>query len=228
MSWMQELASYAAARVERVRDALLDRGVSDAQIVAYQIGHLDGELPDVVPDHFRKWADGKINDAFLFPLTDSRGDVCGFQVRSAQRDKSGYSDYLPDKREACVFGLGQAIEAMWDTRTVFLVEGVFDLFPIQRACPSVVATLTAHASPQFVRLLKRVVDCVWLGYDMDAVGRRGCLNFERDHGRELRVYIVSYPQITKVKDPGDLWEVWGDSKLIPYVQELMSTKSPFD
>lgn len=225
MSWMQELAAYAAARVdERVREALLDRGVSDTQIAVYQIGHLDKDLPDGVPDEFRKWASGKTDDVFLFPLTDSRGDVCGFQVRSVDRNKSGYSDYLPDKREACVFGLGQAIETMWDTRTVFLVEGVFDLFPIQRACPSVVATLTARASPQFVRLLKRVVDCVWVGYDMDAAGRRGCSEFVRDHGRELRVYIVSYPELKKVKDPGDLWEVWGDSQLIPYIQAF--TKPP--
>lgn len=229
MSWMQELTSYAASRInERVRDALLGRGVSDAQISAYQIGYLDKELPDVVPDEFRKWASDKIDDVLLLPLTNSRSEVTGFQVRGVERGKSGYSDYLPDKREANVFGLGQAIEAIWRTRSVFLVEGAFDLFPIQRAYAPVVATLTARANPAFVKVLKRVVDRVWVGYDMDAAGRRGCSDFAREHGRDLKVYIVSYPELKKVKDPGDLWEAWGDSQLIPYVRDLTKPRDPLE
>jgi len=229
MTWMDDLVAYAASKVdERVRDALLGRGVSDSQAAAYGIGHLCDELPDDVPDEFRAWAKGKIGDVLLFPLTNSLGDIRGFQVRSVERGKSGYSDYMPDKREPCLFGLCQATKAMWETRSVFLVEGAFDLFPIQRAFPAVVATLTARAEPAFARLLKRLVDRVWVGYDMDAAGRRGCSGFARDHGRDLEVYIVSYPEPNKVKDPGDLWEAWGDSRLIPYVRALTKPKDPFD
>jgi DNA primase len=226
---MPELASYAAGRVDdRVRDALLGRGVSDTQISAYQIGHLDKELPDGIPHDFRNWANGKIDDVFLLPLTNSRGEVTGFQVRSVERGKSGYSDYLPDKREASAFGLGQAMSAVWETRSAFLVEGVFDLFPIQRAYAPVLATLTARANPALVKLLKRVVDRVWVGYDMDAAGRRGCSEFARDHGRDLKVYIVEYPELKRVKDPGDLWEAWGDAQLIPYIRDLTKPIDPLE
>jgi len=227
MSWMDDLVAYAVPRVDaRVRDELLGRGVSDAQMAQYRIGHLDKDLPEGVPDEFRVWAEGKISDVLLLPLTNVYGDIRGFQVRGVERDKSGYSDYLPDKDEACLFGLGQAARAMWDTRSAFIVEGAFDLFPIQRAFTPVVATLTARTSPMFARLLKRLVARVWVGYDMDAAGRRGCSTFLRDHGSDLEVYIVSYPVLGSAKDPGDLWEAWGDSRFIPYIQGLVKSKDP--
>lgn len=225
MTWMQSLAEYAASRVdERVQDALHGRGVSEEQIARYQIGYLQGDLPDAVPDDFRRWAYDKIDDVFLLPLTNALGEVRGFQVRAVTAAKARYHDYLPDKREACFFGLGLAAPAMWESRSVFLVEGAFDLFPIQRAFPAVVATLTARTGLGLVRVLRRLVDRVWIGYDMDAPGRRGCSEFVRDFGGDFEVYIVSYPKLDNVKDPGELWEAWGDSRLVPFIQELTRPK----
>jgi DNA primase len=223
MTWMASLVTYASARVdERVRDALIERGVSPQQIELYQIGHLAGELPDDVPPDFRKWAYGKIDDAYLLPVTNALGEVRGFQLRAVERtSKARYHDYFPDRREPCSFGLGQAASAMWETRSVFLVEGAFDLFPIQRAFPAVIATLTARTGAGLARVLQRLVDCVYVGYDMDEPGRRGCNEFLRDYGRAFQVYIVSYPKVGAVKDPGDLWEAWGDSQLVPYIQGLI-------
>src|SRR5262249_25026510 len=154
------------------------------------------------------------------PVTNALGEVRGFQVRAIGRGKSRYYDYFPDKREACYFGLGQAAKSMWETKSVFLVEGAFDLFPVQRAYPAVVATLTARTSPALAKVLRRLVTHVWVGYDMDEPGRRGCSDFLRDYVREFEVYIVSYPKLEKVKDPGDLWEAWGDSQLVPFIQDL--------
>jgi DNA primase len=225
MTWEQTLTEYAASQVDnRVREALSKRGVSEDQLAQYQLGYLHGELPDDVAPDFRKWAQGKIDDVFLLPLTNALGEVSGFQVRAIGQTKARYHDYLPDKREACFFGLGQAVEAMWETKAVFLVEGAFDLFPIQRAFPAVVATLTARTGPNLARVLRRLVDRVWVGYDMDEPGRRGCDKFLHDYGRDFEVYIVSYPKLDKVKDPGDLWELWGDSRLIPFIQDLTKIK----
>lgn len=225
MSWMLGLVEFAASRVEeRVRDALHARGVSDEQIARYRLGYLSGGLPEDVPDDFRGWARGKIDDVFLLPLTNTLGEVRGFQVRAIGGGQSRYQTYLPDKREPCLFGLGEAVLAMWETRSVFIVEGAFDVFPIQRAFPAVVATLTARTSAGFARVLRRLVNRVWVGYDEDIPGRRGCSEFVRDHGRDFEVYIVSYPKLDTVKDPGDLWEAWGDSRLVPWIQELTKPK----
>jgi Toprim-like len=225
MTWLDELVTYAAEHItERERDALLGRGVSSGQIELYGLGHLDGELPEGLPDDFAQWAADKIDDVYLLPLTTTLGDVRGLQLRHVDRKKPGYQDYFDKpggRSEACLFGLGQAISHMWESGSVTLVEGAFDLFPIQRATPAVVSTLTAHVAAQLVRVLRRTVKRVHLCYDNDAGGEKGVRDFRKTHGREFEVYVVGYPTAingAKVKDPGDLWEVWGDSQLIPYIQ----------
>jgi hypothetical protein len=107
-----------------------------------------------------------------------------------------------------------------------LVEGGFDLFPLQRHVPNIVATLTARVSQNLLRVLRRLVDEIWLGYDMDKTGRSACEAFTRSHGQEFtRVYTVAYPKVQTtdghfVKDPGDLWEAWGDARVATFIQSL--------
>ena len=225
--WAQELVEYTKARLsDREREALWDRGVSDDQIEAFQIGYLNKQLPAGLPPHFMNWCDDgeKMEDLLVFPLTTALGAVRGFQFRHVERERSGYMDYFVDRREPCLFGLHQAVRAIWDRGAVFLVEGVFDLLPVQRSVPHVLATLTANVSPQTVRFLRRIVRQVWIGFDMDAPGRTGCRKFQNDHGSEFEVYVVEYPRIngTFTKDPGDLWEAWGDAQMVPYLQSVLS------
>jgi DNA primase len=227
VSWADELVQFSAQQLtSRELEALWCRGVSDDQVALYQLGYLNQGLPEGLPEHFVKWARSgdKLEDTFLLPLTTTLGEIRGFQLRHVDRTRSGYSDYFLDRREACLFGLGQAIKYMWDSGSVFLVEGGFDLFPIQRTMPAVVATLTASTSGQIARMLRRIVDLVWMGYDMDKPGRRGCADFAREHGRDFQVYTVTYPKVNGriMKDPGDLWEAWGDAQLAPFIKSVVT------
>lgn len=231
-NWTQALTTFAAGQVSsRVREALWERGVSDEQIDLYQIGYLNRELPDGLPERFTKWAlsGDKLEDSLLLPLTTTLGEVRGFQLRHVERGRVGYSDYFLDRREACLFGLHQAISSMWASGSVFLVEGAFDLFPIQRATPAVVATLTARTSAQMVRVLRRTIRRVWMGYDMDQPGRQGIEDFVHEHGRDFEVYTVAYPRVNGkvMKDPGDLWEAWGDGQMIPFIKSVMARDDIF-
>lgn len=228
-SWAQNLTDFAVAQLgEQAQEALLARGVSKEQMDLYQIGYLDQDLPEDLPEHFVRWAKGgsKLDDVFVLPLTTALGEVRGFQFRHVERERSGYMDYFMDRREACLFGLKQAMESMWDCQSVYLVEGAFDLFPIQRATPNVIATLTAHTNALTIRLLRRVVTKVWVGYDMDAPGRRGCEMFEKKHGSDFEVYTVAYPSVDgeTIKDPGELWEAWGDSQMVPFIRSTMANE----
>lgn len=225
-SWIDELVAYAAGQVgERELEVLLGRGVSEAQIQRYRIGHLNEALPASAPKHFAEWARNKLDDVFVLPLTTTLGETRGLQLRHVDRAKSGYQDYFLPRREACLFGLAEAMDAMWQTRSVFLVEGAFDLFPVQRAVPNVVATLTARTAHQMVRVMRRTVKDVFLGYDMDPPGRAGCAQFQSRYGPEFRVHVVSWPAVNgdQVKDPGELWEAWGDAGLIPFVRGVVDT-----
>jgi len=235
VTWADDLARFAADRLsERERKALLTRGVSDAQIETYQIGHLNRVLPGGLPSHFLEWSKfgDKLDDVFVFPLTTTLGEVRGFEFRHVVKERTGYTDFLLDRREPCLFGLAQAIEAMWESRSVWLVEGPFDLPPIQRAAPFVVSTMTAFTNKATVRLLRRLVQRVWVGYDMDGPGRKGCEIFRSKNKRDFEVYIVEYPKVLKangerVKDPGELWEEWGDRQIIPFIRSAIERENPF-
>jgi DNA primase len=224
MSWLDDLIDFSASQLgEREVEELMRRGVTPEQAQLYRIGHLNEVLPDWAPGIFTYWAKDRLDDVYVLPLTTTLGEVRGLQLRHIDRAKPGYQDFFLDQREACFFGLGQAAAEMWRTESVYLVEGAFDLFPIQRAYPAVVATLTAYVNPLMVRTLKRMVKTVWIGYDNDKPGRKGVNDFKSHHGNEFQVYVVDYPQIQgrRVKDPADLWEAWGDQQLIPYIRSAM-------
>lgn len=230
MPWLDDLVTFAHSRLDdRVRDELALRGVSDDQIDLFQIGHLDRSLPPGCPKEFTEWARGgaRLDDVYVLPLTNVLGAVRGLQFRHVARERSGYDDFIVDKGEAVLFGLAQAMPHIWKTESIFLVEGGFDLFPVQRAFPGVVATLTARVVESLTRVLRRMVTEVWLGYDMDPTGRKACASFAREHGKEFRCHTVTYPQPKSPngkppKDPNELWELWGDQRFGAFVQTVIS------
>lgn len=232
MSWLDEFVSQASFAVDdRAREALWARGVTDEQILGFKIGYVDRQLPDTMyPKSFLDWSrDGsKLDDMLVLPLTNALGELKGLQFRHVVRERTGYSDFIPEKGEAVLFGLAEAMPAIWARRSVFLVEGGFDLFPVQRFVPNVVATLTAHVSKPFLRILRRTVREVWLGYDMDNAGRRASAKFKDEHAGDFeRIHTLSYPKVTMAdgklsKDPGELWEAWGDAQFSAFLRSVMS------
>jgi DNA primase len=221
MSWLDILVEFAQSQIDdRVREELWARGVSNEQIERFQIGYLNKDLPEGLSEGFVEWSSrgSKLADVFVLPLTTATGTIAGIQFRAVDRARKGYMDYLVDHTQAVLFGLAQAMPAVWETETVWLVEGGFDLFPIQRVFPNTVSTLTARVPETFLRLMRRLVKRVNLVYDRDATGRRGSENFIRFHGEEFeRVNDFLLPPVRNaknelVKDPNELWEVWGDKK----------------
>lgn len=231
MTWLDDLVSFSKGQLpDRAREALYARGVTDEQIEVYEIGYFNGRLPEGdFPDKFIEWSQGgsKLTDVFCLPLTNTLGAVRGLQFRYVERARKGYMDCIPDKSEAVLFGLAQAMPHVWKTGEVYLVEGGFDLFPIQRIIPGTIATLTARVVDPLYRVLRRLCSKIWLGYDMDRTGQAASHKFRKEHGREFEVLIVSYPQIPKsdgkglTKDPGELWEEWGDNRLREHMQSIL-------
>lgn len=231
MAWIEDLVEFAAHRIDdRAREVLWERGVSEDQIRDFHFGYLDAQLPPLTGpgyDLFLKWSLGgaKLADVLVIPLTNPLGEIRGVQFRSVDREKKIYSDFILEKAEPVLFGLGQAMPSIWSTRSIYLVEGAFDWAPLQRVVPNVVATLTARVSEALLRTLRRVVDDVYFVYDLDATGRRSCEKFEKEYGGEFGLHFPKYPQITlpngkKSKDLGELWEGWGDDRFSEYFRTL--------
>lgn len=231
MSWLDILVEFAHSQVDdRVREALWERGVSNAQIELYRLGYLNKGLPEGLSEGFIEWSSrgSKLVDVFVLPLTTATGIIAGLQFRAVERTRKGYMDYLVDHTQSVLFGLAQAMPAVWETDTIWLVEGGFDLFPIQRVFPNTVSTLTARVPESLLRLMKRMVKRVNLVYDRDATGRRGGEKFIRFHGanfekvNDLLLPMVKNEKNELVKDPGELWEVWGDEKFNSYFRCIQS------
>jgi DNA primase len=201
----------------------------------FQVGCLGARLPPLPEEAepFRQWHAGVLGvDTFVFPLTTPRGVVQGLQLRA--RGQKRYQDYfLPGVADSVLFGLHEAVKAMWTTEAAWLVEGVFDAFPIQRYFPAVLPLLTDKVSDSVFRLLRRLVKRVWVGLDADPPGRRGAYTFKREHSRDFRVDVVLYPRIPLsgttgfVKDPGELWDLQGEEAIANLVRQVTADQTEF-
>lgn len=232
MDWLGELVGRAHAHLaaapeaQAARDYLISRGVTDADWPVYQIGF---SAPSVqigtCSAEFAKWYPRYWFNRIVFPLTDYHGRVTGVVTRTLPGDseRRSYQQFyaFPPDVYPYLFGLGQAMEAIWTTRQVVIVEGIFDYFAVAREVPNTVAILTANV-PQTARaFFKRFTKVVWAALDMDSPGRMGCyrlagLTPPKEHWPEgwiptapsrpdgYRVVILNY---TGAKDPGGLWEV---------------------
>lgn len=232
MSWADDLVEYAQSNLdERVLEALWCRGASPEQIIEFSLGYLNGVLPPGMPEEFREWShDGnKLKDSYVLPLTNPLGVVSGFQFRSVDKANKGYLDYFLVRDEPVLFGLGQAIPHMWSSDSACVVEGVFDLFPVQRVLPYTFSTITAKVTDILLRWLFRLVRKVYLFYDADSTGRSACREFVREYHSDFEhLQVMEYPRGVimpngkLVKDPADLWEVWGDDLLGPYIRNQIT------
>lgn len=228
------LVEHAQAQLgERELEVLYTRGVSDEQIELYHLGYLDRTLPELEDgEGFLKKYEGThwLRDVFVLPLTNTLGQIKGLQLRHVETSQKGYSDYTPYEDEPILFGLAQAMPHVWESGALWMVEGGFDLFPIQRTCPNIIATLTNRLTEAVARTLRRVTDELWVAYDMDSEGRKAAARVRRQRGQDFqRMHDVKFPRVRtldgkgRVKDPAELWEVWGDERLGPYLQRQMGS-----
>ena len=234
MSWLDDLVQHAHRNLtSEIREVLWGRGVTDEQMDMYGVGFLAHDLPDLpYPADFLAWArqPHRLDRVLLFPLTTATGEVRGLQLRALARARKGYMNYMPYREEALLFGLAQAMPHAFTSESIWLVEGAFDLFPIQRHFPAVVATLTARVPELLIPIMRRLVTHVLVGYDSDAAGESATKQFIRQHRSEFNVQPVRYPKVTPpgsdqpVKDPADLWEVWGDERVGQFVRSVLPTE----
>ncbi len=230
--WLDDFVQASAQAVdERVLEALYARGVTDDQVALYRLGYVDRKLPDLpYPEPFLKWCYGgsKLDDMLVLPLTNALGEVKGLQFRHVEQARKGYMDFIFEKGEAVLFGLGQAMEHVWVTQRILLVEGAFDLFPMQRYFPEVVATLTAHLLDALVRVLDRLeVNDVWLGYDRDKTGTESTEKIKKAYGSKFRLYALKFPSFKNLadgkpaKDPSDFWSMLGEQEFGKFIRPLI-------
>jgi len=119
-------------------------------------------------------------------------------------------------------GLPQALEAIWATRAVFLVEGVFDFFVVQRVFPNTLCPLAARIMWTQHRFLERWCRYVVFMFDTDEKGRNfteGAIERYNVSTRDgFMVHRMAYP----AKDPSALYDQWGYPRFERFLQDQAS------
>ena len=155
-------------------------------------------------------ADG--NDYFqrrlMFPLTDARGRVLGFQARKLYDDDPLRGKYVNTQeselfhKSAVVYGLDRARPAIARQDRACVVEGNADVIALRQAgFEPVVACMGTALTDQQLRELGRLTRRLWLAFDGDAAGESAALR-----GMELAVsqgFDVNVVALPPGVDPAD-------------------------
>jgi DNA primase len=153
------------------------------------------------------------NDYFsgrlLFPLTDARGRVLGFQARKLREDDPLRAKYVnsPEgelfRKGDLLYGLHQARATIAKEERAIVVEGNADVIALRQAgiepvVASMGTALTERQLRELGRLTKRVVLC----FDGDAAGEAATLRgMDLAAGQGFDVRVVALPPGL---DPADL------------------------
>lgn len=177
-------------------------------------------------DSRKVWHAGRrIRGCVVFPLTSYSGTTIGFQVRSI-REKSYDTFALKRRPEGYFFGTSAAMQSIWETGEVYLLEGPGDALVFERlVAPNSLALTTSAVSKEQLRFLRRFVHTVNLVLDLDKAGRDGVASFIRYNATAFRaIRDVKYPRIVqdKDKDPGDYWKRVGDQRFTEFFKKTLN------
>jgi DNA primase len=144
----------------------------------------------------------------LFPLSDARGRVVGFQARRLSDDDPLKAKYVnsPEgelfRKGDLLYGLHAARNAIAKHRRAIVVEGNTDVLALrQSGVEPVVASMGTALTERQLKELGRLTHVLFLCFDADAAGEAATLRgMELAHGQGLDVRVVALPPGS---DPAD-------------------------
>jgi len=204
------------------RDYLASRGLGDEVCRQFRLGYAPGG-PTLTRRAIQEGytqeellaaglANRRGNDYFarrlLFPLTDARGNVRGFQARKLYDDDPLQAKYVNSaesdvfKKGDLLYGLDTARQSIAKQDRAVVVEGNTDVLALRQAgFEPVVASMGTALTERQLRELNRLTKRLFLCFDADAAGQDATLR-GMDIADKLgfNIQIVSLPAGT---DPAD-------------------------
>jgi DNA primase len=208
---------------------LLGRGVSDKQIEDFKIGFFEGDIPvreeNQEFNNFNRWARyGKqIQRRLIFPFYNSKGLLRGIETRKI--DEKNYLKFALERSSAdgVFFGLPHALPEIWKTKSVIIVEGIFDFFPIQRIFPNTICCMTAKVSPNQFKMLERYGKNIHVLFDSDKPGQQ-LAQVVVDRLKKQNVQLYSLPG----HDIGDIWQKFGEDRFKQFLTLAINQTEKID
>lgn len=221
------------ADAAEAREYLRSRGVDEAMWRQYGIGFSSSQIEiGACTKEFAEWFPKYWFTRLVFPLRSPLGQAIGVVTRPlpSEGEKRSYQQFYAYSQDVYpyLFGLDHAIQEIWRTQQVVIVEGIFDYFAVAPHVPNTVAVLTASVPNTARRFFKRYVRRVWAALDMDGPGRMGCyrlagLTPPQEHwpegytpGRPMQPegYQVRICAYYGGKDPGELLKFGSITELV--------------
>jgi DNA primase len=151
----------------------------------------------------------------MFPLSDARGKVLGFQARKLSEDDPLRGKYVnsPEgdlfKKGSILYGLNLARTAISKQDRAAVVEGNTDVIALRQAgFEPVVASMGTALTERQLRELGRLTRKIYLCFDADAAGQEATLRgMELAAAQGFDVKVVTLP---RGQDPADAPEGFED------------------
>lgn len=224
-SWLKDVLDRCAL-TQNVEGYLLSRGAKSEFLQTE--GIITWCCPsEPIPDATfrRRYGDhGEKLDGYLICQAWSpRGRLIGFEGRSIH-EKRIVDFRLPEAAwNPFWLGLKSAMPKIWAGGDVWVVEGLFDLCPLQWVMPSddaVIASVRAHLSHNHVEFLRRFCrGWVNMVYDQDETGRKATHGYvDKTTGKRRWGAIQVLERVGLKcrdkpyiggKDPGEIWDKGG-------------------
>lgn len=173
----------------------------------------------------------RLKGMIVFPILSPTGMLIGMEARTPSRDPSEkrISEFrLPEASwNPFLINTPQAAEKLWSGGSIWICEGVYDLFALARVIPpkdALVATLKAGLAKSHIQFLSRFCQGqVYMVYDNDETGRQATNGFyDAEKGRYRpgalgllkKAGLVAVDFRYRGKDPGEVWSSGGQNLLM--------------
>ncbi|MGZ8717271.1 MAG: DNA primase, partial [Gaiellaceae bacterium] len=214
---------------ESAREYLASRGLGEEVCRAFRLGYAPGG-PTLARRALQEGyepeellgaglSNRRGNDYFqrrlVFPLTDARGGVRGFQARKLHDDDPLQAKYVnsPEsdlfKKGDLLYGLDSARQPIAKEDRAVVVEGNTDVLALRQAgFLPVVASMGTALTDKQLKELQRLTKRLFLCFDSDAAGQDATLRgMELAVGSGFDVQVVSLPKGTDPADDPEAFEV---------------------
>jgi DNA primase len=143
----------------------------------------------------------------MFPLTDARGRIVGFQARKLREDDPLRGKYVNSPegelfhKSAVLYGLSLARTSIAKQERAVVVEGNTDVIALRQAgFEPVVASMGTALTEQQLKELQRLTRRLYLCFDSDAAGEAATLRGMLLAAEHFEIRVVTMPTGT---DPAD-------------------------
>jgi len=170
----------------------------------------------------------RLGDWMLWPLFSPKGRVIGCAGREGtKKNITRYMLPAADWNPVWTGLTPETMQRIWDGADLWVVEGIFDLFPMEWAIPDgdvVLGSERARLTDKHVEFIRRFMvragrcpNLVHMVYDNDETGKKGVHGWTDETGkvrwgaikRLERVGVKATAPPYRAKDPGDIWSQQG-------------------